>query len=166
MASVNLPNGAYISTMTMYGCVAPGSEMWAELHQSTLQEGGYPTDSGAAMVAMWNPLTNMHCGFASPSYVQVGVRAGFAYHLVVKTTHPEDFVELVVLNVEREMSPAPTVASFDDVPLQHWAFRSIEALRAAGITNGCTASTYCPEQFVTRAEMATFLNRALGLYWP
>ena len=42
----------------------------------------------------------------------------------------------------------------------------IEWLAAAGFTNGCDwpyGDHYCPNQPVTRAEMATFLARALGL---
>ena len=39
----------------------------------------------------------------------------------------------------------------------------IEAIAAAGITQGCTPSTYCPADPVTRAQMATFLDRALDL---
>ncbi len=39
----------------------------------------------------------------------------------------------------------------------------IERLRAAGITNGCAPDRYCPDRAVTRAEMATFLMRALDL---
>lgn len=44
--------------------------------------------------------------------------------------------------------------------------RNIDALRAAGITKGCnppTNSRFCPYNNVTRAEMATFLVRALDL---
>ena len=37
----------------------------------------------------------------------------------------------------------------------------INALRASGITGGCTATTYCPNQFITREQMAAFLYRAL-----
>ena len=41
----------------------------------------------------------------------------------------------------------------------------IDALAAAGITAGCATGPlrYCPDKPVTRAEMATFLARALGL---
>jgi len=39
----------------------------------------------------------------------------------------------------------------------------INALAAAGITKGCTDTDYCPNQNVTRAQMASFLTRALGL---
>jgi hypothetical protein len=42
---------------------------------------------------------------------------------------------------------------------------NIEALAAAGITRGCNPpdnDRYCPNQSVTRAQMAAFLNRALA----
>lgn len=43
---------------------------------------------------------------------------------------------------------------------------AIEAIAAAGITKGCnppTNSEFCPDRAVTRAEMATFLQRAFDL---
>ncbi len=46
---------------------------------------------------------------------------------------------------------------------------SIEALAAAGITRGCNPPTnnrFCPEDRVTRAQMAAFLVRALGYTDP
>jgi hypothetical protein len=39
----------------------------------------------------------------------------------------------------------------------------IEKLAFAGITKGCGPGLYCPNDFVTRAEMAAFLVRALEL---
>lgn len=66
----------------------------------------------------------------------------------------------------RPISPAPASASFTDVPLGHPFFTVIEALKASGITAGCTATQFCPDAPVSRAAMAAFLARALGLYWP
>ena len=42
---------------------------------------------------------------------------------------------------------------------------NIDALAAAGVTKGCKTDPlrYCPDQAVTRAQMATFLVRALDL---
>jgi hypothetical protein len=40
---------------------------------------------------------------------------------------------------------------------------NINRLAAAGITAGCAPRRYCPDGVVTRAQMATFLVRALGL---
>jgi glucose/arabinose dehydrogenase len=39
---------------------------------------------------------------------------------------------------------------------------SINALRAAGITSGCTATRFCPTRPVTRAQMAIFLDKELN----
>jgi glucose/arabinose dehydrogenase len=40
---------------------------------------------------------------------------------------------------------------------------SINALRAAGITSGCTATHFCPLRPVTREQMAIFLDKELNL---
>lgn len=40
---------------------------------------------------------------------------------------------------------------------------AIAAIAAAGLTQGCRENAYCPEQPVTRAQMAAFLQRALDL---
>jgi hypothetical protein len=43
------------------------------------------------------------------------------------------------------------------------AFQSdISALFASGITGGCSPTRYCPNDLVTRGQMAAFLHRALG----
>jgi len=67
-----------------------------------------------------------------------------------------------------QVSPAPVTASFGDVPTGHPFFPFIEALKASGITGGCQTSPplYCPDTPVTRGQMAVFLSKALGLYWP
>lgn len=65
----------------------------------------------------------------------------------------------------RQVSPAPTSATFNDVPTNHPFFRYIEALAASGITGGCGGGNYCPDNAVTRGQIAVFLAKALGLYW-
>lgn len=45
----------------------------------------------------------------------------------------------------------------------HWAEASINALAASGITKGCDTNSFCPNQTVTRAQMAAFLHRAFDL---
>ena len=42
----------------------------------------------------------------------------------------------------------------------HWAASWIEALTADGITSGCGNGNYCPDQTVTRAQIAVFLLKA------
>lgn len=57
----------------------------------------------------------------------------------------------------------PNTPSFADVPPEHQFFKAIEALKNSRVTQGCAVGWYCPDAFVTRAEMAAFLTRALGL---
>jgi hypothetical protein len=66
-----------------------------------------------------------------------------------------------------QVSPAPAIATFDDVPPGHPFFPFIEALVAAGITIGCSESPplFCPDGVVTRKQMAAFIARALGLHF-
>ncbi len=65
----------------------------------------------------------------------------------------------------RQIAPAPTVASFADVPTSHPFFNEVQQLSKAGITQGCGGGNYCPDSPVTRGQMAAFLSRTLGLHW-
>jgi hypothetical protein len=65
-----------------------------------------------------------------------------------------------------QVSPAPGTATFSDVPTSHPFFQFIEALAASGITAGCGGGNFCPNNPVTRGEMAVFLSAALGLHFP
>lgn len=58
-----------------------------------------------------------------------------------------------------------TPTRFTDVDPGSFHARDIAALYRAGITSGCSSRPlrFCPDQPVTRAEMATFLTRALKL---
>lgn len=60
-----------------------------------------------------------------------------------------------------DLPDAPSPSGFTDTAGTF--FDSIERLRAAGITNGCSATRFCPGAFVTRGQMAAFIDRALGL---
>ena len=68
----------------------------------------------------------------------------------------------------RLLAPEPAAVGtsrFDDVPDGQWWIRYAEQLADRRITIGCSADPprYCPERPVTRAQMATFLARALQL---
>jgi trimeric autotransporter adhesin len=52
--------------------------------------------------------------------------------------------------------------SFSDVTTAYSLYRFVEALLHSGVTQGCTASTYCPTNPVTRAQMAMFIARAMA----
>lgn len=58
--------------------------------------------------------------------------------------------------------PPTATGIFSDVLVSYWAADWIELFYNDGITDGCQTNPllYCPESFVTRAQMAVFLLRA------
>jgi hypothetical protein len=71
-------------------------------------------------------------------------------------------VTMAVSVVVLSQIPAQALGRFwdDDGSIHEPA---IEAIASAGITNGCGLGRYCPAEAVTRAQMASFLVRALDL---
>ena len=69
-------------------------------------------------------------------------------------------VAIVVL-----IAPAIALAShqFGDVPTSASYHDEVESLVNAGITSGCGGGNYCPNQAVTRGQMAQFMTRGLGI---
>lgn len=72
----------------------------------------------------------------------------------------------VEIRWQRQVSPGPATATFNDVPAADPAFAFVEALAASGITAGCGGGNFCPDAPLTRRQMAVFLSKALGLHWP
>jgi ELWxxDGT repeat protein len=73
---------------------------------------------------------------------------------------------VLLVGARHETPPPATGTLFGDVPAGYWAAPWIEQLAADGITSGCGGGNFCPEQPVTRAEMAVFLATAFGMPLP
>lgn len=57
-------------------------------------------------------------------------------------------------------------AAFLDVPVGHLFYTEIGKLSARGITSGCNGGNYCPDDSITREQMAAFIVRAAGDFNP
>jgi hypothetical protein len=90
---------------------------------------------------------------------------------------PEDPVSRAQMSVFLERAirwpspyspPTGSGTIFGDVSVSYWAVDWIEQLYSDGITGGCSADPllYCPEDAVTRAQMAVFLVRSFDLPMP
>jgi ribulose 1,5-bisphosphate synthetase/thiazole synthase len=82
-------------------------------------------------------------------------------HLVTRS-------QLAVMFVRRFQLPlgdVPVTPTFDDVPATDPAYRFVEALVRAGITDGCATAPrrFCPAASVNRAEFAVMMVRAMRL---
>jgi len=67
-------------------------------------------------------------------------------------------------------TPSPStrfaITSFGDVPTTHPFYTEITNIADRGVTLGCGGGNYCPNDFVTREQMAAFIIRALGMPNP
>jgi hypothetical protein len=57
----------------------------------------------------------------------------------------------------------PEVASFPDVPTTYWCYKHVEYCKQSGIVAGYPDGTYRPTQYVTRDQMAVYIQRAFQL---
>jgi len=88
------------------------------------------------------------------------------YFILLSHQDVEDGFRGCEVTWHRTVSDAPLSPTFADVPAVDPFFQAIEALAAAGVTAGCGDGTnYCPNDPVTRAQLAAFLAKALGLHW-
>jgi plastocyanin len=53
----------------------------------------------------------------------------------------------------------PALPSFLDVPINHAFFKWIQRMKVDAITAGCGIGIYCPDDLVTRGQMAVFIMR-------
>ena len=173
VAPVLLPAGAVVISLQLDACDTRGSAaVTASLQRSQRANGG--TVNLAQATTGFGPST-FGCALvtsqlASPSTINNDLFAYFV-RVSIASTGPalEDArFQAVRIFYRLQVSPAPAVATFNDVPTTHPFFPFIEALVAAGITAGCDDSPplFCPDAAVTRKQMAAFLARALGLHWP
>ena len=184
-AAVSLPSGAAIAFLDLYAVDSDSDDLSVTLRRYTgygiRGNGGLCPFPCLAVLPGTSDVVSVSTS-GSPGFVYVSsnmldpphtvnnnvVFGGGAQYAVVVNVPPGGgpvMFKGVDIWWKRQISPAPVNASFTDVPTDAQFFAEVEAMKAAGITAGCTASTYCPESFVTRRQMAAFFARALGLYW-
>ena len=81
------------------------------------------------------------------------------------TTSRRTTVRGIILGLAIASVPMLALAthSFSDVPDNAFYHDSVSNVAGAGLTAGCgSGTTFCPEDEVTRGQMATFLGRGLG----
>ncbi|HNO32298.1 MAG TPA: S-layer homology domain-containing protein, partial [Anaerolineales bacterium] len=85
-------------------------------------------------------------------------------------TVTRDQMAVFLLKAKYGSSYAPPAVNgdtgFTDVPSDYWAAAWIKQLAAEAITGGCGSGVYCPDNPVTRDQMAVFLQRTFNLPLP
>ena len=126
---------------------------------------------GAGLTSAWStpvvpvfPFTDIG---SSPFYGDIVwiFRAGITTGCAPTTFCPDDVVTRgqMAAFLDRALHlPKTTTDYFTDDGTSIFE-ASINRIATAGITKGCTATTFCPNDAVTRGQMAAFLDRALHL---
>lgn len=154
------PQGALITRVRVLFCNTSGTTALMNLHRMNL-------DGTADFFGAIHVPANSGCTATEGAFnVTVDATSG-PYTLLMGLNTLDDTQALVGMQVfyRLQVSPSPGVATFTDVPTGHSLFQYVEALAAAGITGGCGGGNYCPNDPVTRGQMAVFLAKALGLHW-
>jgi hypothetical protein len=171
-----IPNGARITSICLYGVDNdPSDDFSLLLHRVHAEAvGGADPD-----VEVTGPIftTGAPGDFAQCMNVNILVRSRYDidgdgvielvdYSLIVFNSSSSRSIRFVRIAWHRQVSPAPTSATFADVPVGHPFHQFVEALVASGITAGCGGGNFCVNNPISRGEMAVFLAAALGLHWP
>ncbi len=133
-------------------------------------------DSNGGNCILINSITSpnlgaTHCGTSLQTLVPQNYTVQNGIHLLylqcfLNSGSNSNVVNGAAISYHLQVSPAPAVATFADVPTSSPQFKFVEALVAAGITAGCGSGNYCPNDPITRGQMAVFLASALGLHFP
>ena len=91
------------------------------------------------------------------------VNGGEVMRCEVVRTHMTGAGEMTIIIPDSCTAVINHYISYNDVPLNHWASMAIDAISYAGISSGCGNGNFCPDDLVTRAELAVMLQRALHL---
>jgi hypothetical protein len=164
-ATLDLPEGAEIDKLELDGCDSSVSaglslELWVCGTGSWCSAiTGPVTGDAAAMGCTWWQTI-----LSSPVDVD-NLWNSYSIRVIDGGTDTNTTFHAVRVYYHLRISPAPAIATFTDVPVGSFGFQHIEALAASGITAGCGGGNFCPNGYLTRAQMAVFLAKALGLHW-
>ena len=174
-ASFHVPTGAWVTGVTPWYYDNHASEdFWFWIYDttalwssaSTILLHSFQSTGTPGYAAVYMQFSTM---FTARNYDQPLSGAHF-YNILIRlgSGTASSAVRFGGFNVwyQLQITPAPGTATFSDVPVGSFGFKHIEALVASGITAGCGGSNFCPNNTLTRAEMAIFLAKALGLHWP
>jgi S-layer homology domain len=179
LAPVSLPEGAAIDELCLY---ANDTDLLDEVHASLVAVKLAPPGEEDAHKDLGRVSSDAALGYRRYCVDMAEVLRGridvdedgtlddAAYYveaLLPSSSSDLEFASFggVRITWRRPVSPLPSAPTFADVPDSHPFYQFIEALAASGITGGCGGGNFCPQNALTRGQMAAFLAKALGLHW-
>ena len=161
-----LPAGARLVSVELDACdTDPSADVTVRLFQVGKLENPPADEPTTTAGTSGTPgCTTVTGNLATPHTIDNRANTYFVEVFINGTTDATRF-QAVRVFYTLQVSPAPAVATFSDVPTGHPFFRFIEALVRSGITSGCGGGNFCPDAPLTRGQMAVFLSLGLGLHF-
>lgn len=158
-ASLSLPSGVSVVGLEVHGCDSDAShDMYVFLLVGVGAWGGSVTSGTPGCGWFYYDLSSANITINNATQDN-------AVEVNLSGTGTNMMFGAVNVYYRLNVSPAPATATFADVPTSHPFFQYVEALAASGITSGCGGGNFCPNNPLTRGQMAVFLSKALGLHF-
>jgi hypothetical protein len=162
---LHLPQGALIDEVDVnYFDTIDAAEPQLKLLQVSPGVAGFVLD---ATFPEWNQGDNSATFLIEPPHEVNNEGYSYAVTFEADRDSVSNYQGLynIIIRYRLQVSPPPETATFGDVPTEHPFFQFVEALASSGITAGCGNGNFCPDQPLTRGQMAVFLSKALGLHF-
>jgi hypothetical protein len=168
-ASPTIPNGALLQSVEFDFCNSQpmgGSSMLLLLY------GASAGNSNLSLLTQVTGAANQGCYAAGADLSGLNYTVDNVEHrLLLETAFGPNGDSTtsfsgVIVGYRLQVTPVPPSPSFADVPESDPAYQYVEALAMSGVTGGCGNGDFCPDAVVTRRQMAVFLSKALGLFFP
>ena len=170
IAGPQLPDGAVLTSFTYHLCDSSAADLhWVAALEACASVDGLCAVLGTPVNSISNVITPCVAytqDVSGLNYVVNNQTQRLVLIAIPAATDNTNAIAGAVVGYKLQVSPAPALATFGDVPTSHLFFQFIEALARSGITGGCGGGNYCPDNPVTRGQMAVFLAKALGLQFP
>ncbi len=174
IAPVSMPSGALVIGLELAGCdLFTGDNMQVALGRVEEPNGLFEnmaevfTDGTASSPGdgcnFWldaSVVTPTIDNFTYSYYVLV------AFGILTPPYTPDLKLRAVRLYWKRQVQPSDGTPAFGDVPIGNAYRQYVEAAAALGILSPCAPGFFCPDNPVTRAQLALALAKALGLDYP
>ncbi len=164
--TVHLPTGASVKAIEVEACDNSSTGYVLASFDHTTTGGG----GGTTLASVSTGDTAIPgCGFfhtvlTTPFTIDNSLEK-YWFEIINTTSDGSTYVAGARVYYSLQVSPAPSTATFTDVPTSSPFFKYVEALYASGLINGCGGGNYCPSNPVTRGQLAVFLAGALGMHW-
>jgi trimeric autotransporter adhesin len=162
----NTPNVCTVSGTTVTILISGGCSITATQAGNSSVAAAPPVTQG--FTVYFSDVTSADYYYAAVDLLaQYGITAGCAtddFCATEAVTRAEMAIFMVRAVYGGDNFTASTTPYFTDVQPGGFGFQWIQKLHELGITSGCAAGMYCPNDSVTRDEMAIFIMRVrLGL---